>query len=119
MSRGVRSVYLVDLILDADVDDEVEEVKKKVLGLLCPDPDHRPPCEVPWEVRSSGSLEEDGSRVISVVLFATEAQVSEFVRSVELLDKGGVRFFREHDANGEEIDGSTVIEQYEIENALR
>ncbi|GLK12817.1 hypothetical protein [Streptosporangium carneum] len=29
---------------------EAEEVKERVTRLLCPDPDHAPPCPIPWSV---------------------------------------------------------------------
>ncbi|MEU7281441.1 hypothetical protein AB0A69_22095 [Streptomyces sp. NPDC045431] len=29
---------------------QAEEVKERITRLLCPDPDHAPPCPVPWSV---------------------------------------------------------------------
>ncbi|MFM9369088.1 hypothetical protein [Streptomyces sp. Da 82-17] len=29
---------------------QAEEVKEQIARLLCPDPDHAPPCPVPWSV---------------------------------------------------------------------
>ncbi|MEU8568910.1 hypothetical protein AB0C51_11200 [Streptomyces pathocidini] len=29
---------------------QAEEVKEQITRLLCPDPDHAPPCPVPWSV---------------------------------------------------------------------
>ncbi|MET9776762.1 hypothetical protein ABZ023_21275 [Streptomyces sp. NPDC006367] len=30
--------------------EEAERIKERVTALLCPDPDHAPPCPVPWSV---------------------------------------------------------------------
>ncbi|MBK0870763.1 MAG: hypothetical protein IJH84_21385 [Saccharopolyspora sp.] len=30
---------------------QAEEVKERITRLLCPDPDHAPPCPIPWSVR--------------------------------------------------------------------
>ncbi|MER5490222.1 hypothetical protein ACWD6I_08335 [Streptomyces sp. NPDC002454] len=32
---------------------QAEEVKERITGLLCPDPDHAPPCPIPWSVALS------------------------------------------------------------------
>lgn len=29
---------------------QAEEVKERITRLLCPDPDHAPPCAIPWSV---------------------------------------------------------------------
>ncbi|WP_182875608.1 hypothetical protein [Microbispora sp. H10670] len=29
---------------------QAEEIKEHVTKLLCPDPDHAPPCPIPWSV---------------------------------------------------------------------
>ncbi|WP_344860005.1 hypothetical protein [Planomonospora alba] len=29
---------------------QAEEVRERVIRLLCPDPDHAPPCPIPWSV---------------------------------------------------------------------
>lgn len=29
---------------------QVEEIKTRITRLLCPDPDHTPPCPVPWSI---------------------------------------------------------------------
>jgi hypothetical protein len=30
--------------------EQAEEIKERITRLLCPDPDHAPPCPVPWSV---------------------------------------------------------------------
>ncbi|NJC71992.1 hypothetical protein HC031_20055 [Planosporangium thailandense] len=29
---------------------QAEEVKERISRMLCPDPDHAPPCPVPWSI---------------------------------------------------------------------
>jgi hypothetical protein len=29
---------------------QADEIKQQITALLCPDPDHAPPCPVPWSV---------------------------------------------------------------------
>ncbi|MEU9848119.1 hypothetical protein [Streptomyces sp. NPDC047985] len=42
---------------------QAEEIKERIARLLCPDPDHAPPCPIPWSVslRHEEGLEEEGS----------------------------------------------------------
>lgn len=111
-----RSVYLLKLFTHVP-EESVEELKGRISGILCPDPDHEPPCPVPWSIRSPGFPEEEkGGRIISFVIYATKFQANEFRDAVQLLGEGEVQLFHSVDENGVAIDGSTVIEQYEIEH---
>ncbi|GGO54665.1 hypothetical protein GCM10012287_44140 [Streptomyces daqingensis] len=42
--------------------EQAEEVKERIVRMLCPDPGHPPPCPIPWSVMLSDGpeLEEDG-----------------------------------------------------------
>ncbi|MFI9625596.1 hypothetical protein [Streptomyces sp. NPDC052042] len=41
---------------------QAEEIKERIAGMLCPDPDHAPPCPIPWSVSlHHGEGLEDGS----------------------------------------------------------
>ncbi|MFD4858720.1 hypothetical protein [Streptomyces atratus] len=43
---------------------QAEEVEERITRLLCPDPDHTPPCPIPWSAslcRVSGQPGEDDS----------------------------------------------------------
>lgn len=46
--RG-RSFRRVDVTVWADAD-QVDRLGSQIRLLLCPDPDHVPPCPIPWEV---------------------------------------------------------------------
>lgn len=48
MSDGA-SVWEVRLGIHA-TEKQAEEVKEAITRLLCPDPDHAPPCPIPWSV---------------------------------------------------------------------
>lgn len=39
---------------------EAEELKERIVGLLCPDPEHDPPCPVPWSVSLGPADAGDG-----------------------------------------------------------
>lgn len=44
--------------------EQAEEIEKRIAELLCPDPDHAPPCPVPWSIAlydlSDGGGDGDG-----------------------------------------------------------
>nr|WP_202510569.1 hypothetical protein [Streptomyces sp. SID5643] len=39
--------------------EQAEEVKERITQLLCPDPDHAPPCPIPWSVLLLDAAELD------------------------------------------------------------
>jgi hypothetical protein len=55
-----------------------DELKDTVTGLLCPDPDHAPPCPVPWSIDSVGR-----PLIVAVCVdaAATANEVAEHVRN--------------------------------------
>ena len=51
--------------------DQAEEIRERIAALLCPDPDHAPPCPVPWSlslVALSGG-DEDGDEGEAAVAY--------------------------------------------------
>ncbi|ELS56108.1 hypothetical protein [Streptomyces viridochromogenes] len=44
-----QSVWEVRLGIYA-TQEQADEIKEQIVRLLCPDPDHAPPCPVPWSV---------------------------------------------------------------------
>lgn len=44
--RGVREIRLGVYATEEEIDD----IKERIIRLLCPDPDHAPPCPVPWSI---------------------------------------------------------------------
>ncbi|MFI8433532.1 hypothetical protein ACIGJO_07250 [Streptomyces sp. NPDC079020] len=48
MSEAPR-VYEVRLGVYA-TEQQAEDLKERISAMLCPDPDHAPPCPIPWSV---------------------------------------------------------------------
>jgi len=103
-----RSVYQISVAAS-----DTEQAQVAVARIFCPDPDHAPPCPVPWESRSS----IDGGSV-NFVFYATDYQAQEILAEVSTQGFGEVRLFKSNDEDGQPIDGSTVIEQFHIESSL-
>lgn len=68
---------------------DTEQAKTAVARIFCPDPDHAPPCPVPWE---------------------SKQHRRQGFSEVQLFESAG--------DNDQSIDGSTVIEQFHIEKDL-
>ena len=91
---------------------DTEQAEEAVERIFCPDPDHAPPCTVPWEGMGSPA----GS--VSFAFYATDDQAQEILAEVSALGFGEVRLFKSVGEDGQPIDGSTVIEQFRIEQDL-
>ncbi|MEU3500795.1 hypothetical protein ABZ726_08505 [Streptomyces hundungensis] len=105
-------------IQDCTDTEEALGLQEPVERLLCPDPDHEPPCEVPWSF--SLATQTDGPRDTSTVLILgvyaspdRAMQVAERVRA--LVGEGRPVLVREGDAE----DFEELVEQYRIERGLR
>ncbi|MFC9506889.1 hypothetical protein [Streptomyces sp. NPDC057002] len=68
---------------------EALTLKEPVTRLLCPDPDHAPPCDVPWSCFTLGDDERAGDGIEAAVLVlgvyasgGRAAQVADQVRGV-------------------------------------
>jgi hypothetical protein len=103
-----RSVYHISVAAS-----DTEQAKTVVARILCPDPDHAPPCPVPWESRSSIA---GGS--VDFVFYSTDDQAQEILAEVSTRGFGEVRLFKSTGEDGQPIDGSTVVEQFHIEQGL-
>ena len=103
-----RSVYQISVAAS-----DTEQAQTVVARIFCPDPNHAPPCPVPWE---SGPGIGGGS--VDFVFYATDDQAQEILAEVGTRGFGEVRLFRSTGEDGQPIDGSTVIEQFRIEQSL-
>ena len=65
-----RSVYQISVAAS-----DTEQAQTVVARILCPDPDHAPPCPVPWESRSSIA-----SGSVDFVFYATDDQARRIPR---------------------------------------
>ena len=99
-----RSVYQISVAAS-----DPEQATTVVARILCPDPDHAPPCPVPWESRSSIA---GGS--VDFVFYATDDQAQQILAEVSAQGFGDARLFKATNEHGEPIDGSDVIEQFHI-----
>ncbi|RDI50815.1 hypothetical protein [Nocardia mexicana] len=60
MDDAQRQVWEIRLGVYA-TEEQARHVVDQVTALLCPDPDHRPPCPIPWSVALLGDPElEEG-----------------------------------------------------------
>jgi hypothetical protein len=103
-----RSVYQISVATS-----DTEQAQTVVARILCPDPNHAPPCPAPWEGRSSiagGSAD--------FVFYATDDQAQQILAEVGTQGLGEARLFKSTGEDGQPIDGSTVIEQFQIEQSL-
>jgi hypothetical protein len=92
---------------------DTEQAATVVARIFCPDPDHAPPCPVPWESKRSIA-----NSSVYFVFYATDDQAQEILAEVSAQGLGEVRLFKSAGEDGQPIDGSTVIEQFRIEQAL-
>ena len=100
-----RSVYQISVAAS-----DTEQATNVVARIFCPDPDHAPPCPVPWDSRSSLA---GGS--VHFVFYATGDQAQEILAEISAQGFGEVRLFESTGEDGQPIDGSTVTEQFHIE----
>jgi hypothetical protein len=103
-----RSVYRMSVAAS-----DTEQAATVISRIFCPDPGHAPPCPVPWESMSSIA---NGS--VDFVFYATDDQAQEILTEVSTQGFGEVRLFKSAGEDGQPIDGSTVIEQFNIEQNL-
>jgi hypothetical protein len=92
---------------------DTEQAATDVARILCPDPDHEPPCTVPWE-----SSRNAARGAVDFVFYATDEQASEILTEASRRGFDEVRLFESTGQDGQPIDGSTVIEQFQIEQRL-
>jgi hypothetical protein len=104
-----RSVYQISVAAS-----DTEQAKTVVARISCPDSDHAPPCPVPWESSSTAG----GGGSVKFVFYATDDQAHEIFAEVSTQGFGEVRLLKSAGDDGQPIDGSTVIEQFQIERDL-
>ncbi|MBN6052852.1 hypothetical protein JYK22_13020, partial [Nonomuraea sp. RK-328] len=57
--------------------EEARDVQEKVERLLCPDPDHRPPCPIPWSLSLYEAEGEDAAGLEAQYLIEHSADARE------------------------------------------
>lgn len=81
-----------------------DELKETVARLLCPDPDHAPPCPVPW------SFDSVGRPLIVSVCVADEAVATELAERVRATIQRGTAL-----SEADPADHDVLVEQYRAE----
>jgi hypothetical protein len=98
---------------------EALALQEPVKRLLCPDPDHRPPCDVPWSFTLGDDEQADDGIEATVLVLGVyasgrrAAQVADQVRGVV----GETRRVRVSAAAAGQFE--ELAEQYRIERAVR
>lgn len=110
-------VYEIRIRGCADTE-EALGLQKPVERLLCPDPDHAPPCDIPWSFGLDEQPDGSGgtSKVLIVGVYTTLGQAARVAeRARALVGEGRPVLVREGDAErfGE------LVEQYRAESRLR
>ena len=102
-----RSVYQIGVAVS-----DTKQAQAVIASIFCPDPHHAGPCPVPWESRSMAG------RSVYFVFYATDDQARNILAEVSAHGFAGVRLFKSAGEDGQPIDGSAVIEQFQIEQGL-
>ncbi|MFD5951160.1 hypothetical protein ACFWAZ_35690 [Streptomyces collinus] len=84
--------------------------------LLCPDPDHAPPCEVPWSFTVADDGPDDDSTALVLGVLASKEQTTQVAARVRAL-AGEARAVGV--SEGDAGEWEELVEQYRFEKGLR
>ncbi|MEU9222902.1 hypothetical protein AB0D40_00755 [Streptomyces massasporeus] len=80
--------------------------------LLCPDPDHAPPCEIPWSFTLTGEEDTDASTAFVLGVYTSSARATQVADRVRAL-VGETRTVAL--SEGEAGEWEELVEQYRFE----
>ncbi|MFE8958855.1 hypothetical protein [Streptomyces iakyrus] len=84
--------------------------------LLCPDPDHAPPCEIPWSFTVADDGPDGDSTALVLGVYTSEGQATRLTAKVRtLVGEGRAVAVSEGDAG----EWGELAEQYGFEQGLR
>ncbi|MFJ5728503.1 hypothetical protein [Streptomyces paradoxus] len=96
--------------------EEALALQDPIQRLLCPDPAHAPPCEVPWSFTVAGDGPDDDSTALILGVYTSEEQAKRLAAQVRtLVGEGRAVAVREGDAG----EWEELVEQYRFEQGLR
>ncbi|CAL9582683.1 hypothetical protein SUDANB1_05054 [Streptomyces sp. enrichment culture] len=96
--------------------EEALDLQDPIQRLLCPDPDHAPPCEVPWSFTVADDGPDDASTALVLGVYTSEGQATRLAAQVRtLVGEGRVVAVSEGDAGA----WGELVEQYRFEQGLR
>ncbi|MFE7897444.1 hypothetical protein ACFU3E_07900 [Streptomyces sp. NPDC057424] len=95
--------------------EEALALQDPIERLLCPDPDHAPPCEVPWSFTLAGE-DADDSTALVLGVYTSSGQATQVADQVCAL-VGGTLPIAVSEGSAEEWE--ELVEQYRFEKGLR
>lgn len=96
--------------------EEALALQDPIKRLLCPDPDHTPPCEVPWNFAVTGDGPDGDSTALVLGVYASEGEATQVTAEVRTLaGEGRAVAVSEGDAG----EWEELVEQYRFERGLR
>ncbi|AMW10728.1 hypothetical protein A4E84_15165 [Streptomyces qaidamensis] len=95
--------------------EEALALQDPIKRLLCPDPDHAPPCEVPWSFTVADDGPDGGSTALVLGVYASEGEATRVAAQVRnLAGAGRAVAVSEGDAG----EWEELVEQYRFERGL-
>ncbi|PPS74589.1 MULTISPECIES: hypothetical protein [Streptomyces] len=82
--------------------------------LLCPDPDHAPPCEIPWSFTLAGG-DDDASTALVLGVYTSSGRATQVADRVRTL-VGTSRTVGV--SEGEDGEWEELVEQYRVEKGM-
>jgi hypothetical protein len=101
-------------IHDCPTTQEALALQDLIEHLLCPDPDHAPPCEIPWSFTLAGG-DTDTSTALVLGVYTSSARVTQVADRVRTL-VGEPRTVAVSEADAGEWE--ELVEQYQFEKGL-
>jgi hypothetical protein len=95
--------------------EEALALQDPIERLLCPDPDHAPPCEVPWSFTVAGDG-PDGSTALVLGVYTSAGRVAQVAARVRAL-AGGTKSVAV--GEGDAGEWEELVEQYRFERGSR
>jgi hypothetical protein len=96
--------------------EEALALQEPIEHLLCPDPDHTPPCDVPWSFTLAADETDDDSTTLVLGVYTTKGQATQVANRVRALAVGA-RLITV--SEGEAGTWEELVAQYRFEEGLR
>lgn len=96
--------------------EETLALQDPITRLLCPDPDHTPPCDVPWSFALAADETDDDSTTLVLGVYTTKGQATQAANRVRTLALGA-RLIAV--SEGDAGEWEELVEQHRLERGLR
>ena len=114
MAEGEPRVYEIR-IHGYPSSEEALALQAPIKLLLCPDPDHAPPCEIPWSFTLAGE-DTDASTSLVLGVYTSSGRATQVADRVRAL-VGETRTVAVSEGEAGELE--ELVEQYRFEKGLR